>query len=258
MQCILGSMSGLICLLKIPPRLQRTPIKLQCFAVDPATKKKESVGYIILDLRSVHETKQVTLPPCWENKIQAVLSSMKMRPCFQDPRWYPLLSSKYTKQRPELLLSLQLENDTKPSEPSPDRFKAKKAPPRQGWLTHSGCFVFVMVATKVLRILHTCTRSSPGWNWNFSPLAAVSSSWTLFFCCRLFCGDRPSPRTHGGLADPRPGVLSGRPCWLLHRHVSTLCHFGLRYQTRTGEDGGAQHRISVFSILTTADCGHAS
>lgn len=88
-------------------RLQRTPIKLQCFAVDPVSKKKESVGYIVLDLRSVQEVKQ-------------------------EPRWYPLLSSKYTKQKPSLLLSMALENDNKPSEPSPDRFKAKKAPPRQG------------------------------------------------------------------------------------------------------------------------------
>lgn len=51
---------------------------------------------------------------------------------FQDPRWCPLLSSKYTKLRPALLLSMVLENDSKPSEPSPDRFKARKAPPRQG------------------------------------------------------------------------------------------------------------------------------
>ncbi|XP_076588019.1 centrosomal protein of 120 kDa isoform X1 [Chaetodon auriga] len=88
-------------------RLQRTPIKLQCFTVDSVSKKRESVGYIVLDLRSVQEVKT-------------------------EPRWYPLLSSKYTKQRPALLLSMVLENDTKPSEPSPDRFKAKKAPPRQG------------------------------------------------------------------------------------------------------------------------------
>uniref|UniRef100_H3CFR0 Centrosomal protein 120 n=1 Tax=Tetraodon nigroviridis TaxID=99883 RepID=H3CFR0_TETNG len=88
-------------------RLQRTPIKLQCFAVESVTKKKENVGYIILDLRSVQEGKQ-------------------------DPRWCPLLSSKYTKLRPALLLSMVLENDNKPSEPSPDRFKARKAPPRQG------------------------------------------------------------------------------------------------------------------------------
>ncbi|XP_072243359.1 centrosomal protein of 120 kDa [Leuresthes tenuis] len=88
-------------------RLQRTPIKLQCFAVDSVSKKKEAVGYIILDLRSVQEVKQ-------------------------EPRWHPLLSSKYTKQRPALLLSMVLESDSKASEPSPDRFKAKKAPPRQG------------------------------------------------------------------------------------------------------------------------------
>uniref|UniRef100_A0A3Q3EQM5 Centrosomal protein 120 n=1 Tax=Labrus bergylta TaxID=56723 RepID=A0A3Q3EQM5_9LABR len=88
-------------------RLQRTPIKLQCFAIDSVSRRRESVGYIVLDLRSVQEVKQ-------------------------EPRWYPLLSSKYTKQRPALLLSMLLEKDTKPSEPSPDRFKAKKAPPRQG------------------------------------------------------------------------------------------------------------------------------
>lgn len=156
------------------------------------------------------------LPPCCQNKIQTHLSNIKTRPCFQDPRWYPLLSSKYTKQRPELLLSLLLENDNKPSEPSPDRFKAKKAPPRQGWLTHSGWFGFLMVTTCISRVC-------------FSPLVAASSSLTLLFCCRLFCGDRPSPRTHGGHANRRAGILSGRPCGLLHRYVSPVCHFGLRY-----------------------------
>ncbi|XP_029943164.1 centrosomal protein of 120 kDa-like isoform X1 [Salarias fasciatus] len=88
-------------------RLQRTPIKLHCFAVDGVSKKKESVGYIVLDLRSVQEVKQ-------------------------EPRWFPLLSSKYVKQRPSLLLAVALENDSKPSGSSPDRFKARKAPPRQG------------------------------------------------------------------------------------------------------------------------------
>ncbi|KAG7235719.1 hypothetical protein INR49_002302 [Caranx melampygus] len=73
------------------------------------SKKRESVGYIVLDLRSVQEVRQ-------------------------EPRWFPLLNSKYTKQRPALLLALLLENDHKPSEPSPDRFKARKAPPRQGQL----------------------------------------------------------------------------------------------------------------------------
>ncbi|KAM4615826.1 centrosomal protein of 120 kDa [Polymixia lowei] len=88
-------------------RLQRTPIKLQCFAVDCVSQTRESVGYIVLDLRSVQEVRR-------------------------EPSWYPLLSSKYTKQRPAILLAVVLENDTRPSQPSPDRFKAKKAPPRQG------------------------------------------------------------------------------------------------------------------------------
>nr|XP_040050626.1 centrosomal protein of 120 kDa-like [Gasterosteus aculeatus aculeatus] len=88
-------------------RLQRTPIKLQCFAVDPETKRSESVGYVVLDLRSVHEVQQ-------------------------EPRWFPLLSSRYTKQRPALLVGAALESDAKPAEPSPDGFKAKKAPPRRG------------------------------------------------------------------------------------------------------------------------------
>lgn len=45
-------------------RLQRTPIKLQCYAVDSGTSARESVGYIVLDLRSVQEIKQVRSSPC--------------------------------------------------------------------------------------------------------------------------------------------------------------------------------------------------
>ncbi|CAL8348305.1 unnamed protein product [Lota lota] len=90
-------------------RLQRTPIKLQCFAVDSSLQARESVGYVVLDLRSVQEIKQ-------------------------EPRWYPLLSSKYSQRRPALLLSVLLENDTKTPHASSDGFKAKKAPPRQGSL----------------------------------------------------------------------------------------------------------------------------
>ncbi|KAF4110425.1 centrosomal protein of 120 kDa [Onychostoma macrolepis] len=85
-------------------RLQRTPIKLQCYAVDSGTSARECVGYIVLDLRSVQEIKQ-------------------------DPKWHSLLSSKYTKLKPALLISLILESDTKPTA---EQFKAKKAPPRPG------------------------------------------------------------------------------------------------------------------------------
>nr|XP_028604443.1 LOW QUALITY PROTEIN: centrosomal protein of 120 kDa [Podarcis muralis] len=83
-------------------RLQRTPIKLQCFSVDSLSSAKEPVGYIILDLRVAQEKKQ-------------------------PPKWYPLLSNRYTKFKSELQLSLMLETDTKAST---DGFKAKDAPPR--------------------------------------------------------------------------------------------------------------------------------
>ncbi|KPP68982.1 centrosomal protein of 120 kDa-like [Scleropages formosus] len=82
-------------------RLQRTPIKVQCFAVNSATSARELVGYIILDLRSVQEA----------------------------PKWHPLLNSKYTKLKPAILLSLVLENDSKEA---PEQVKAKDAPRRQG------------------------------------------------------------------------------------------------------------------------------
>ncbi|XP_069481685.1 centrosomal protein of 120 kDa [Ambystoma mexicanum] len=85
-------------------RLQRTPIKLQCYALDTLTSAKESVGYVVLDLRAVQEKKTA-------------------------PKWYPLLSSKYTKFKPEIQITLALESDTKSRT---DGFKAKEAPPRDG------------------------------------------------------------------------------------------------------------------------------
>uniref|UniRef100_A0A673HLT8 Centrosomal protein 120 n=1 Tax=Sinocyclocheilus rhinocerous TaxID=307959 RepID=A0A673HLT8_9TELE len=47
----------------------------------------------------------------------------------QAPKWHSLLSSKYTKLKPALLISVILENDTKPTA---EQFKAKKAPLRPG------------------------------------------------------------------------------------------------------------------------------
>ncbi|ELV11203.1 Centrosomal protein of 120 kDa [Tupaia chinensis] len=85
-------------------RLQRTPVKLQCFALDPSTSAKETIGYIVLDLRTAQETKQA-------------------------PKWYQLLSNKYTKFKSEIQLSIALETDTKAPV---DSFKAKGAPPRDG------------------------------------------------------------------------------------------------------------------------------
>ncbi|XP_050768950.1 centrosomal protein of 120 kDa isoform X3 [Gymnogyps californianus] len=85
-------------------RLQRTPIKLQCFALDPVSSAKENIGYIILDLRAVQEKKQA-------------------------PKWYPLLSNKYTKFKSEIQVGVVLETDSKALV---DGFKAKEAPPREG------------------------------------------------------------------------------------------------------------------------------
>ncbi|XP_050801597.1 centrosomal protein of 120 kDa isoform X4 [Gopherus flavomarginatus] len=85
-------------------RLQRTPIKLQCFALDPRSSTKENIGYIVLDLRAAQEKKQA-------------------------PKWYPLLSNKYIKFKSEIQISIVLETDTKTPV---DGFKAKEAPPREG------------------------------------------------------------------------------------------------------------------------------
>ncbi|KFV48988.1 Centrosomal protein of 120 kDa, partial [Tyto alba] len=85
-------------------RLQRTPIKLQCFALDPVSSAKENIGYIVLDLRAVQEKKQA-------------------------PKWYPLLSNKYAKFKSEIEVSVVLETDSKALV---DGFKAKEAPPREG------------------------------------------------------------------------------------------------------------------------------
>lgn len=85
-------------------RLQRTPIKLQCFALDPLSSAKETIGYIVLDLRTAQETKQA-------------------------PKWYQLLSNKYTKFKSEIQISITLETDAKAQV---DSFKAKGAPPRDG------------------------------------------------------------------------------------------------------------------------------
>ncbi|XP_075582160.1 centrosomal protein of 120 kDa isoform X4 [Pelecanus crispus] len=88
-------------------RLQRTPIKLQCFALDTVSSAKENIGYIVLDLRAVQEKKQA-------------------------PKWYPLLSNKYTKFKSEIQVGVVLETDSKALV---DGFKAKEAPPREGKLS---------------------------------------------------------------------------------------------------------------------------
>uniref|UniRef100_UPI00398ED638 centrosomal protein of 120 kDa isoform X2 n=1 Tax=Pristiophorus japonicus TaxID=55135 RepID=UPI00398ED638 len=103
-------------------RLQRTPIKLYCYAIDSVSLAKESVGYIILDLRSVQETKQI-------------------------PKWYPLLSSKYTKSKPQIKIGIVLETDAKPQG---EGFKAREAPPRDGRLIETLPYPFLDLNPKTL------------------------------------------------------------------------------------------------------------
>ncbi|XP_022245188.1 centrosomal protein of 120 kDa-like isoform X2 [Limulus polyphemus] len=68
-------------------RLQRTPIKLHCFAINNNTQVKEPVGYVVLDIR-----------PAQENKA--------------DFKWHTLLNSKHARHKPELLLCVYLERET--------------------------------------------------------------------------------------------------------------------------------------------------
>ncbi|XP_078696322.1 centrosomal protein of 120 kDa-like isoform X2 [Branchiostoma floridae x Branchiostoma belcheri] len=86
-------------------RLQRTPIKLQCYAVDTLTSAKEAVGYVIIDIR---QAKQDDPTP--------------------SPRWYSLLSSKYSRYKPEIRASISIETDSVDKKDS--SFRAKDAPPR--------------------------------------------------------------------------------------------------------------------------------
>lgn len=82
-------------------RLQRTSIKIQCYACDSSSTMKEAIGYVVLDLRSV-TTKQTV-------------------------KWYPLLHSKYSKNKSEIKLSIYLDEDKSGEQPS---FRAKEAPAR--------------------------------------------------------------------------------------------------------------------------------
>ncbi|KAL8561303.1 hypothetical protein ACOMHN_047158 [Nucella lapillus] len=70
-------------------RLQRTSIKIQCFAQDNNSGLKEPIGYVVLDVRSAAQNKQVA-------------------------KWYPLLHCKYSKAKPEIRLALYLDEDKSP------------------------------------------------------------------------------------------------------------------------------------------------
>jgi centrosomal protein CEP120 len=79
-------------------KLQRTPLKLQCSCVDERTKKKDPMGYIMLDLRQAHS---------------AVASS-------NSARWYGISNSQYHGKKPELRIVITMETESH-YEPIPPR-----------------------------------------------------------------------------------------------------------------------------------------
>ena len=69
-------------------KMQRTPIKLSLFAQNNGGSERESIGYLVLDLRTAG-TKQHT------------------------GKWLPILSNKYTKFKCEMNVQLGLEEQRK-------------------------------------------------------------------------------------------------------------------------------------------------
>ena len=69
-------------------KIQRTPIKLNIFAGNPSSDKNEMIGYIVLDLRGASSSNHTS-----------------------QAKWMPLLSSKYSKFKPELSVELNLEEE---------------------------------------------------------------------------------------------------------------------------------------------------
>ena len=83
-------------------KMQRTPVKLQCLAVDNSTMVRENIGYILLDLRGAQQKPKAA-------------------------KWYNLLSSKYSRLKPAIKIAMVLENDNVSAQSG---FKASEAPPR--------------------------------------------------------------------------------------------------------------------------------
>lgn len=71
--------------------------------------------------KRVHLLPQGSSPPCppspWEEqKRVSILISITQLPLLQRAQWHSLLSTKYTRLKPELKLMLSLEDDTQPSQ----------------------------------------------------------------------------------------------------------------------------------------------
>ena len=65
-------------------KLQRTPIKLQCFSIDVGSETRQLLGYVVLDLRSIQQDKTTA-------------------------HWYSLLNCSLAGDKPALNVSLVTE-----------------------------------------------------------------------------------------------------------------------------------------------------
>ncbi|KAH7966836.1 hypothetical protein HPB49_019870 [Dermacentor silvarum] len=74
-------------------RLHRTPVKLQCFVVERSSRKKDRVGYVVLEIRGIPES-------------------------VRNAKWHQLLNNKYHGTKPEVHVGLHLEEDTVPDAPA--------------------------------------------------------------------------------------------------------------------------------------------
>ncbi|XP_022093921.1 centrosomal protein of 120 kDa-like isoform X2 [Acanthaster planci] len=91
-------------------RLQRTPLKLVCYALDTTTNARENVGYVMLDLRT------------------AIFQEASPAKVPVTSKWHALLNTKYNRHKPQLRVGVSLEADTQAKD---DSFRAKAAPPRK-------------------------------------------------------------------------------------------------------------------------------
>ena len=143
-------------------KMQRTPIKLQCYAVDTSTMIRESVGYVLLDLRGAQQKPKAA-------------------------KWYNLLSSKYSRLKPGIQVSMVLENDN--TSPPQVGFKATSAPPRP--IPSSG--------TQIEAVLNEQEGYFQiGSDKSCEMFVFSVTLGSVFHLEQLIYGDKPLPSVHSG------------------------------------------------------------
>ncbi|XP_054722756.1 centrosomal protein of 120 kDa-like [Uloborus diversus] len=169
-------------------RLQRSPIKLQWYALDLDSPKKETIGYMILDIRLAQEK-------------------------LQSPKWYPMLNSKYQKEKPEVLLCLYLERvaedvskrnsiaedggrkSSSARAPVVQRAKSQGGTPQNGarlkpvLLSHAGCYQIGPPEFCSQKFVFSVTLAFAANLNKLAPPAMLKSSKGFYFYYSLFDND---------------------------------------------------------------------